>query len=135
MQRDAVTGKQHSFKARSASCAGDMMAYQLSESGSDWSTIKVKAIGNDGSATDLPDECKLVRFSCLSWTHDGKGFFYNKCVPTRSYILSNASVVYIATPCLPPPKANMLNWSVPRMRTWFLCLLAQSMFTSSHSSH
>ena len=56
------------------------MAYQLSESGSDWSTIKVKAVGADGTATDLPDECKLVRFSCLAWTHDGQGFFYNKCV-------------------------------------------------------
>lgn len=58
------------------------MAYMLSESGSDWKTIKVKAVTPDGTATDLPDVCKLVRYSGLSWTLDGFGFFYCKSAPS-----------------------------------------------------
>ena len=53
----------------------------LSESGSDWNTINLLAVETDGSARDLPDKCRLVRFSCLTWTLDGLGFFYCKCAP------------------------------------------------------
>jgi hypothetical protein len=56
-----------------------MVAYMLSESGSDWKTIKLMSVAADGSTTALPDVCKLVRFSCLTWTRDGHGFFYCKC--------------------------------------------------------
>jgi hypothetical protein len=54
------------------------MAYQLSKSGSDWKTIKVKAIGANGEPSDLPDVCEYVRFSGISWTRDGDGFFYSR---------------------------------------------------------
>ena len=57
-----------------------MLAYMQSESGSDWKTIKLKSIAEDGSTADMSDVCKLVRYSCLTWTRDGKGFFYCKCV-------------------------------------------------------
>lgn len=55
------------------------MAYMTAKSGSDWKTIRVKAVGADGAPSDLPDVCDYVRFSSLSWTRDGGGFFYNRC--------------------------------------------------------
>eukprot|EP00061_Rhincodon_typus_P010749 g35273.t1 len=53
----------------------EYLAYGLSKSGSDWITIKfLKVEGPE----DLPDTLEMVKFSCLSWTHDGKGVFYNR---------------------------------------------------------
>uniref|UniRef100_A0A4W3JN66 Prolyl endopeptidase n=1 Tax=Callorhinchus milii TaxID=7868 RepID=A0A4W3JN66_CALMI len=53
----------------------EILAYGLSNSGSDWVTIKfLKVEGPE----ELPDTLEKVKFSCLSWTHDGKGVFYNR---------------------------------------------------------
>ncbi|CAL5416164.1 unnamed protein product [Camellia sinensis] len=51
------------------------LAYGLSSSGSDWITIKVMQIENK---TIEPDTVSWVKFSCASWTHDSKGFFYSR---------------------------------------------------------
>ncbi|XP_052763088.1 prolyl endopeptidase-like [Mya arenaria] len=64
----AVTG-------RAFSESGKYMAYGLSESGSDWNTIKFKTAP---SAEDLPDVLTRVKFSSMAWTHDDKGIFYNR---------------------------------------------------------
>ncbi|XP_038655180.1 prolyl endopeptidase-like [Scyliorhinus canicula] len=53
---------------------GEYFAYGLSTSGSDWVTIKFLKV--DG-VVELPDTLKRVKFSCMAWTHDGKGIFYN----------------------------------------------------------
>jgi prolyl oligopeptidase len=52
-----------------------LLAYTLSEGGADWQTIKVRDLS---TGHDLTDEVRWMRFSSLSWTKDGKGFFYSR---------------------------------------------------------
>ncbi len=54
---------------------GKYFAYAQSQGGSDWSTYHIRSFA-DGK--DLPDTIEWVKFSSLSWTHDGKGFFYGR---------------------------------------------------------
>ncbi len=52
----------------------EYFAYGLSSAGSDWVTVHfLKA----DDLTKLPDVLERVKFSCLAWTHDAKGIFYN----------------------------------------------------------
>ena len=57
----------------------EYFAYGLSTSGSDWVTVRFIK-GDDLSP--LPDVLERVKFSCLAWTHDAKGVFYN-CYPPQ----------------------------------------------------
>ncbi len=54
---------------------GRYVAYGQSEGGSDWSTYFVRNLRN-GRATG--DTVRWVKFSGLSWTQDGRGFFYGR---------------------------------------------------------
>ncbi|KAK3124648.1 hypothetical protein QOZ80_7BG0589890 [Eleusine coracana subsp. coracana] len=54
---------------------GNYMAYGLNENGSDWVTIHVM---NTTDKQPMPDKLSWVKFSCMGWTHDGKGFFYGR---------------------------------------------------------
>ncbi|KAK8944369.1 hypothetical protein KSP39_PZI007750 [Platanthera zijinensis] len=54
---------------------GRYLAYGLSSSGSDWVTIKVMRIDDKKPESDT---VSWVKFSSISWTHDGKGFFYGR---------------------------------------------------------
>jgi len=54
---------------------GKLLAYSLSASGSDWQEWKVRDVA---SSKDLADDLKWVKFSGVSWTRDGKGFFYSR---------------------------------------------------------
>lgn len=54
---------------------GRYVAYALAEGGADWEDIKVRVTK---TGQDLPETLKWVRFSGLSWTRDGKGFFYSR---------------------------------------------------------
>ena len=54
---------------------GKLLAYSLSASGSDWQEWKVRDVT---TSKDLSDDLKWVKFSGVSWTRDGKGFFYSR---------------------------------------------------------
>ena len=54
---------------------GRHFAYGQSESGSDWSTVYVRELG---TGKQLPDEIQWVKASNITWTEDGKGFFYGR---------------------------------------------------------
>ena len=56
-------------------------AYGQSEGGSDWSTYYVRELG---TGKQLPDVIRWVKFSSLSWTEDGKGFFYGRYPEPRA---------------------------------------------------
>lgn len=53
---------------------GEYLAYGTSASGSDW--VEIRFLQVEG-AVPLEDHLERVKFSCMSWTHDGKGLFYN----------------------------------------------------------
>jgi prolyl oligopeptidase len=54
---------------------GKLLAYAISQSGSDWLEIRVRDVA---TGKDLPDHLKWVKFSALSWLKDGSGFFYSR---------------------------------------------------------
>jgi prolyl oligopeptidase len=54
---------------------GKLLAYSLSASGSDWQEWKVRDVA---TSKDLSDDLKWVKFSGVSWTRDGKGFYYSR---------------------------------------------------------
>jgi prolyl oligopeptidase len=55
--------------------SGALMAYALSDAGSDWRTWRVRRID---SGEDLPDEITWSKFSSAAWTDDDAGFFYGR---------------------------------------------------------
>ncbi len=54
---------------------GNLMAYGLSTSGSDWQEWKVRDVE---AGEDISDRLKWIKFSGASWTHDNQGFFYSR---------------------------------------------------------
>ena len=54
---------------------GQLLAYGLSISGSDWQEWKVRDIT---TGADLQDHLQWIKFSGASWTHDHQGFFYSR---------------------------------------------------------
>ncbi len=54
---------------------GSLVAYLIQDGGSDWRTAKVLDVK---TGAVLPDTIEWVKFSGLSWTKDGSGFFYSR---------------------------------------------------------
>jgi prolyl oligopeptidase len=54
---------------------GRLLAYGLSASGSDWQEWRVREVD---PGRDLDDHLQWVKFSGVSWTPDGQGFFYSR---------------------------------------------------------
>ena len=58
-----------------ASPDGKHLAYAVQDGGTDWRTVKVLDVDQ---AKDQADQLKWVKFSGLSWSADGAGFFYSR---------------------------------------------------------
>ena len=54
---------------------GALLAYGLAVAGSDWNEWHVRDVK---TGKDLPERIQWVKFSDVSWTPDGKGFFYSR---------------------------------------------------------
>ncbi|KAG0056592.1 hypothetical protein BGZ83_004374 [Gryganskiella cystojenkinii] len=62
-----------SLKTYEFSRSGELFAYAISKSGSDWSTVYLK----DCHGNKLDDVIEWVKFTQFAFTHDDKGFFYS----------------------------------------------------------
>ena len=67
------------FKGAAYTDDGSLMAYGLSEAGSDWEVWHVRDVA---SGRDLPDEIHWAKFAGATWRHDKRGFFYAGYAPT-----------------------------------------------------
>jgi prolyl oligopeptidase len=54
---------------------GELVAYALTEAGSDWRTWRVR---RTGTGEDLPERISWSKFTSAAWTDDGAGFFYGR---------------------------------------------------------
>lgn len=54
---------------------GDLLAYALSDGGSDWQVWRFRRV-RDGQ--DLPDELHFTKFWGVSWARDGAGVYYSR---------------------------------------------------------
>lgn len=75
----------------SVSDDGKYYAYGVSDGGSDWQTYRVRDIE---SGKDLSDKIEWIKFSGVSWTKDGKGFFYSRYDEPKSGEMLSGSNYY-----------------------------------------
>lgn len=54
---------------------GELLAYAVSTSGSDWKEWHVREVA---TGIDRPDRVQWSKFSNASWSHDHQGFFYSR---------------------------------------------------------
>jgi prolyl oligopeptidase len=54
---------------------GRLIAYALSDGGSDWRTIRVRDVE---TGQDLPDEIRWAKFTQIAWLPDSGGFYYSR---------------------------------------------------------
>lgn len=59
---------------------GALLAYALSDGGSDWKSWRIR---RTATGEDLPDVLQGTKFTGVSWARDGSGFYYSR-YPQRS---------------------------------------------------
>jgi prolyl oligopeptidase len=93
-------------------------AYLRSEAGSDWQTVRVLDVA---TGQELPDELKWVKFSGVSWTPDGKGFFYSRFPepqPGQSFQSLNVNQKLYYHRVGSPQAADVLVYERPDQPKW-----------------
>ncbi len=94
---------------------GKLLAYSLSDGGTDWEIWKFKRVA-DGA--DLPDEILFTKFFQLSWAVDGSGVWYSR-YPERTDQLDTGRGDDLAQPAIyfhrlgEPQSADRLVYKVP----------------------
>jgi len=54
---------------------GRLLAWAVADGGSDWREVRIR---NVDTGEDLSDHIRWMKFSGMSWTKDGAGFFYSR---------------------------------------------------------
>jgi len=54
---------------------GSILAYALSDGGSDWKSWRMRDVA---TGTDLPEVLVATKFTSVSWSRDGRGFYYSR---------------------------------------------------------
>ena len=54
---------------------GQLLAYSLSDGGTDWRTWRIRDVA---SGADLPDALQLIKFRDVAWTPDRKALYYSR---------------------------------------------------------
>ena len=99
---------------------GKLVAYSLSPGGADWQVVHVRDVA---TGRDMADTVSWVRFSGISWTRDGRGFFYSR-YPERpadqmlSAELRDQKLYYHTVGT--PQSDDILIYERPDLPTWFL---------------
>lgn len=98
---------------------GKLLAYSLSASGSDWQEWRVRDVA---TSKDLSDHLQWVKFSGVSWTRDGKGFFYSRYDEPKSDALKATNyfqkVFYHKLGA--PQSEDVLVYERPDQKDWLL---------------
>ena len=66
------------LRAMAMSPDGRLLAYALSDAGSDWQTWRVRDVA---TGKDLSDKLEWSKFAAASWRKDGSGFYYTAYDP------------------------------------------------------
>ena len=116
-----------SLGALSWSEDGDLWAYGVSQSGSDWQTLHVL---NCSTGVHLDDVIKWVKFSGINWLHDGSGFFYSRypepaaaddsTAGTETSSNTNAALFFHAIGT--PQSADVLVYNRPDFPKWMFSI-------------
>jgi len=77
-----------SLSSTAFSESGNLYAYGVSKSGSDWQTIYIRDVE---TGKDMADKVEWVKFTSICWTHDDQGFFYGR-YPTPKTSADKAGV-------------------------------------------
>jgi prolyl oligopeptidase len=108
------------FEEWAPSPDGRYLAYALAQGGADWRTIRVRDLT---TMQDLADSVRWVRFSGLSWTKDGRGFFYSRYPEppqgkALSAALSGHEVFYHAVGT--PQEQDQPIFGLPELKQYFV---------------
>ncbi len=63
------------LSATAVSESGELIAYAISDAGSDWRTWNIRRVA---TGEDLADRLAWSKFASAAWTHDDAGFFYGR---------------------------------------------------------
>ncbi|MCG6989628.1 MAG: prolyl oligopeptidase family serine peptidase [Gemmatimonadetes bacterium] len=98
---------------------GRYLVYGLSQGGSDWEALHVRDLS---TLKDLPDTVHWVKYSAISWTKDGRGFFYTRFpAPPPGQVLTAAALngkIYYHTVGTPDSRDRLI-FQRPDRPDWY----------------